>query len=262
MNFLRSFKRLFLYLDYILKVSDEHSLQAPYIFSLYSELKQGKRNFPGFDDIESLRQDLKKDHTIISGKDYGAGSKITGNKTVSSIAISGVSDLNDCRTLSQLLQITKPKTILELGTSVGISTAYICKTLPDSQVISLEGNEQLVQVAKENLQSLNIKNAEIIHGNIDDILDEVLRSLSEVDFVLIDANHRKDPLLKYFNKILPELSTAGCILIDDIRWSGEMYSGWQKICKNENIALSIEMLDQGLLINKKELKKQHYVLSV
>lgn len=221
-------------------------------------------NQSGLRAVEDLRKLCLHDQSTVDGKDFGAGSRVSKSKcqrTVATIAKHGISSKKECIFLSALTEIFQPETTIELGTSVGIATAYLAKSNPFGRVFSFEGNEVLVQKSRDLLKQLNCENVQVIQGNINEMLPKELAQLEIVDFAVIDANHTYDALIRYFDFLKPRMRTTGAIVIDDIRWSTEMYRGWKRLTQNDEVTLSIEFLDKGLLLFEKSLRKQHYILS-
>ncbi len=264
MAIVQQFKTLPLYLHYFLNVTDRHSLQAPFIFEFYTNLIHGIKNNNGIEEIESFRKIFLNDHTKIRGIDPGAGSRVTKsvhNNTIARTAKHGISSKKDCIFLSELVKLIQPETCIELGTSLGIATAYLAKSVRQGSVYTFEGNDTMAQKSKDLFHHLHCANVHLIKGNVDDTLPKRLAQLEAVDFAVIDANHTQSALLRYFDFLKVKMSGTGIMVVDDIRWSVDMYRGWKKIILDEAVTTSIEFLDKGVLIFKKHIQKQHYILS-
>ncbi len=263
MSFFQSLKTIPLYVNYYLRVVDQHSIQAPYIFQIYSKLLNGIENNNGIEEIENIREALLSDNSIIKDLNFGAGSKVSKShqRSISSIARSGISSKKDCIFLRELININKPKSILELGTALGISTAYLAISAPSAKVISLEGNVGLIKKATEISKQLYIQNIEFVQGDIDLTLSEFIRLGRKIDMAIIDANHTGQALLRYFDMIHPIMTRDGIMVIDDIRWSKSMYNGWREIIQSKEVTISLEFQNMGLLFFRKGMQNQHYVLS-
>jgi len=263
LRFIQQIKTVPLYIAYFLKVVDRHSLQAPFIFQFYTDLVEGIKNQHKDPEIEKIRKAMLADKTRIIGIDYGAGSNYVSDtsRRISKIAKKGISSPKSCRLISCLARYQRPQTIIELGTSLGISTAYLSRATPKGKIFTFEGNTDLCDCAKLNWNILSCDNIELVAGDIDQTLAKILDKVPRVDFAIIDANHTKSALLDYYGMIKQRISTEGLIFIDDIRWSVEMYEGWLEITKDPAVKLSIEFLQNGLLFFKKGLSKQHYILS-
>jgi predicted O-methyltransferase YrrM len=262
LRLLQQLKTIPLFVRYYLTVVDEHSIQAPFAFQFYKKLKNEIETSEGIKEIEDARLGFLSEQTKIVGEDLGAGSRARKVSSFSSIARLGISSKNDCIFLQSLANICKAKVCIELGTSLGISTAYLSSSDCVKSMYSFEGNEGLAKKARALFKSLNIDKAHIIHGNIDGELPLLLNQLDVVDLALIDANHTRPALLRYYQMLAPKMSDGGVIVIDDIRWSVEMYKGWNKLISKSEVSLSMEFLNKGLLFFKKGMQKQHYVISI
>lgn len=222
------------------------------------------KNNGGIGEIESIRKSFLKDTSKFRGKDLGAGSRMARSlrdKTVASIARHGISSKMECIFLSELAKSFQPETCIELGTSLGIATSYLAKSSKHGCIYTFEGNDVLVENAINVFSKLRCKNVQIIHGNIDKTLPIQLEQLDKVDLAVIDANHTYEALLRYFNLLKVKMNYAGIMVIDDIRWSVEMYRAWKKLISDEAVTSSIEFLSNGVLFFKKGLQKQQYILS-
>lgn len=221
----------------------------------------GMRSTHGLPAVEAFRQIYLRDHSLVCGSDFGAGSRLKTKKTVATIARHGISSRKDCTFLYELARITQPQTCIELGTSLGIATAYLSKSVPVGKIYTFEGNEELVSRTHAMLGKLDCDNVEIIRGNIDSELPVFLDQIEEVDFALLDANHTFEALTHYFYLLKRKMSPGACMVIDDIRWSKGMHAAWQQIRADGRVSLSMEFLHKGVVIFDLPVSKQHYVLS-
>lgn len=272
------------YLKYLLKAGDEHSVHSPFVFDLYYRAIKSREgrylqlvrveppdaNTPAriqnepehILSIEALRKALKTDSRIIEITELGAGSKIySGNQRK-------ISDLNNtaqkppkyAQLLARLVAYFQPTTILDLGTSLGLTTAYMALSGQNAEVYSFEGCPQTAAIAQENLAKLGINNVSIIKGNIDNTLPEIVHKLSSLDFIFVDANHRKAPTLVYFEICLPKVHENSIMIFDDIYWSKEMTEAWEQIKQHPSVGISIDLFQFGIVLFRKTQAKQHFVL--
>jgi len=254
-------KTIPLYLNYYLNAVDEHSLQAPFVYNLYTSLKQKPQKFQGYPDIETLRLNLLNDMTLIQVQDTGAGSRRNRkDKTVSQIAKYEISSWEKCAFLSALIKEGGYSNCVELGTSLGITTAYLSRACPNGTVFTFEGDAKLCELAAGHHEYLSCKNVQIIQGNIDDTLLAFLENNSSVDCAIIDANHTGRALERYFQWLVDKISENGLIIIDDIRWSVDMNKSWNALLKHPAVSISLEFREIGVLFINTKKKRQHYVL--
>lgn len=265
MRFFQLLDRLPLYIRYFLTVVDEHSLQAPFIYDFYTTIRQRvQTSGEEYADIEAIRWSLQHSHETVEGIDFGAGSllgKSSKNK-ISAIARSGISSTGECLVKMHLLALTEKRSCLELGTSLGISTAYLARAMPKGHVVTIEGNAGLCRIAQNVWEELNLQKIVLYQSEISEVLPEIIQKYAPFDFVVMDANHRSEAMLRYFNLLLPALNREAIIYVDDIRWSANMYRAWRTVSADSRVSVSIETLKFGLLIFKPGIQGQHYVLHI
>jgi hypothetical protein len=112
-----------------------------------------------FEKIENRRFILLQDSAPLPFADFGAGSKKKHtNRTIGDITrIASVNDRYG-RLLYRLARYCSPSRIIELGTAAGISTQYLATGNPHAEVITVEGNPQLAEVASRNFRINRLKN--------------------------------------------------------------------------------------------------------
>jgi predicted O-methyltransferase YrrM len=255
------------YLRYLLTASNGkgHGMHSPFVFELITKILNDKRKYPFYDDIEQLRCRLKQDNRVLEIEDFGAGSRVnpTNKRKVSAIAKSALKPNKYSRLLFRMVQFYQPKSVLELGTCFGITTAYLAQGNKDAEVFTMEGAKEIAEVAKQGFQALGMENIELILGNMDNTLPEIISKFQNehktFDFVFVDGNHREEPTLRYFMQLLPVLNEHSILIFDDIHWSEEMQAAWHKIIANEKVTLSIDLFFVGLVFFRNENKvKQHF----
>jgi predicted O-methyltransferase YrrM len=256
---------LFKYIYFYFTSGNEHGLHSPFVFNLYSKGIRPKKSFYIFHKIESLRKELLRSKEIIEVKDLGAGSK-TGNteshRSIKGIASNSLKQAHQAEVLFKIIHYLKPKTILDLGTSLGITTLYQASADPESKVYTFEGSPEIAKVALQNFQKLEATNIRLIQGNIDETLPDTLNKLSSIDYVFFDANHRQEPTLRYFDTCLEKAHNDTVFIFDDIHWSAEMEQAWEKIKAHEKVTLTIDMFFIGLVFIRTNQPKQHFKLRI
>ncbi len=216
-----------------------------------------------FVPIEETRNRLLKNQSRINVVDLGAKSPhFSGSKRViAKVAETSLSPKAYCQFYYRIIHSLNAGRILELGTSFGITTLYLAAK-KDSKVITFEGNSDIANIAQTNFESLDRKNIRIVEGNLDSSLSDFLQDPKKIDFVLMDANHRYEPTMHYFNLLCRRMSDKGIIVVDDIHQSEEMDRAWRKMKSNELVYGSVDMFKCGLLFFDLTLTKQHFVWSL
>lgn len=252
------------YLHYWLtaKNGKGHGIHSPFVFDFVTKVLNDKRTYYCYEPIEQLRCKLKQDNSILTIEDFGAGSRVDSKteRSVSSIANRALKPKKFSQLLFRIVNYFGAKTIVELGTSLGITSAYLACPNAHAHVITMEGAPAVAAVARKNFGQLNIQNIQLIEGNFDNTLPSVIKQLSsKVDLAFIDGNHRKEPTIQYFNQLLNVAHENSILIFDDIHWSKEMEQAWHVIQKDPSVTLTIDLFFIGLVFFRKENKvKQHF----
>jgi predicted O-methyltransferase YrrM len=241
---------------------DEHSIHSPFFFDFYEKVINPKA-FTGLPEIEAVRANLLASTTQIEMVDLGAASPHFQNhqRPVAKIAATSASPKELCEFFMRLISYTQAKAMVELGTSVGLTTLYLAHQ-PESHVTTFEGNKHLIQVALTHFEYFNKKNIRIVSGNIDHTLPDFIQNPAKIDFALMDANHRYAPTLRYFELLAKRIHTKGVIVMDDIYYSPEMKKAWLEIKQHPLVYGSVDLYRCGLLFFDPALNRQHYVCSI
>ncbi|MBX9782940.1 MAG: class I SAM-dependent methyltransferase [Chitinophagaceae bacterium] len=248
------------FLRYYLNASNGkgQGIHSPFVFQLVTKVLNDKTEYPSYKAIEQQRSLLLCNESIIEVDDFGAGSVkgLKKKRVVQAIAASSLKPKKYAQLLFRLAQHFQSKEILELGTSLGITTSYLAIANPSAAVATMEGSAAIASIAQQTFQQLQLKNIEIITGNFDETLTSV--SNKQYDFIFIDGNHRKEPTLRYFNQLLGCMHNDSVLVFDDIHWSKEMEEAWEQIQLHPSVTLTIDLFFIGLVFFRKEQKEKEY----
>ncbi len=221
------------------------------------------RQFYAFQRLEDVRSSLKSNKHKIDLEDYGSGSSIHRSKTrsISDIASSALSLPYQCRVLFRLVEYFRPKEILELGTSLGLSAAYMASANKASNITTLEGDSNILSIAQQVHHGLNLDNINTILGPFNQTLNATLAQIPQVDLAFIDGHHEKEATLRYYDAISPHLHKDSLVIIDDIYWSKGMNEAWQELHMRQEVTLSLDLHFCGILFFRVEnLIKEHHLI--
>lgn len=239
------------YLRYYFTASNGkgHGIHSPFVFDFITKVLNDRTKYPAYRRIESLRKKMLADKTVIDVQDFGAGSSVikSNKRVVADIAASSLKPEKFAQLLYRMVQHYKPKTILELGTSFGITTAYLAAAAEATKVYTCEGASSIATIARQNFNTLQLKNIELSEGDFAETLPVLLPVLSPLHFVFIDGNHRKEPTLGYFYQLLKHTTASSILVFDDIHWSAEMEQAWAIIKDHPAVTLSIDLFFIGIV---------------
>lgn len=253
----------FRFLKFYLSAKTRYNVHSPFVFKFTEAVLEDDRWYYAFSDVERLREFLRSDQTKITVTDLGAGSQVTPGKerTLSNIARYSANSPLACQYLFRIVDLYKPTTMLELGTSLAISTSYQAAASLNAQFITIEGCPTVAMYAKKNLDIFKVKNVEIMLGQFDEKLPEALPSLGQLDYLFVDGNHREEPTLRYFEACLAHSHERSVFVFDDIYWSEEMLQAWEAIKQHPKVTLTIDLFFFGVVFFRKENQvKEHYRL--
>lgn len=246
------------YLSYLVVAKTKYYLHSPFVYQFYLHVLEG----PPPKEVEAvtaLWKNLQADNTTVELTDYGTGSRAT--RTVADIAGKVAIKPKYGLLLYRLVAYLKPVHILELGTSIGLSSAYMAMAGNGVKVTTLEGAPAIAQTARNSHRQLGLNNIEIVTGRFEDTLPDVLKNLPTLDMVFFDGNHTEEATLAYYEQCMQYANEHTIFVLDDIYWSPGMYRAWQKIKSDPRVRLTLDVYQFGIcFFNKEKLAKEDFVL--
>ncbi|HUR30172.1 MAG TPA: class I SAM-dependent methyltransferase [Saprospiraceae bacterium] len=250
------------YIQHRISSKSWRSFHSPFLFSLFRYILDDRISIPTFEKVEEKRKDFLNSKQKIQVNDFGAGSKVNPlhiSRAIGDIARSSLSLPLQCRIMSRLATAVLAKNIVELGTSLGLSAAYLASAQSDSTVFTIEGDTEVANIADQLFQELELKNVVLINSTFERLFSSGTLPFNSIDLVFIDGNHRKDALVDYYQQLAPYFHADTIAVIDDIYWSKDMQAGWRELINMQAVTQSVDCYQFGILIFKKDfLQKQHH----
>jgi len=240
-----------------------HGTHSPFVFNFLLDVLQNRQKHASPAIIEKLRRSLLQNKQVLTILDLGAGSRkaLSKQRTVAQIARNAVKSKKYGQLLYRLVKQYQPQTIIELGTSLGLTTAYLASAAPQARVVSIEGSESIHSTAKENLTPLALPHVELMQGNFDYVLPRLLETVATIDLGFIDGNHRYEPTMIYFNQFLTKTNNNSILVFDDIHWSVEMEQAWEEIRQHPSVTCTIDIFFLGFVFFRTEFhESQHFTV--
>ncbi|MDD3303563.1 MAG: O-methyltransferase [Clostridia bacterium] len=128
-----------------------------------------------------------------------------------------------------ILSIKKPNKILEIGTAVGYSAINFSKYLvgKDSKIKTIEINEKMYHIAKENIQKMGLDNKiEIINEDATKYLETINEDSEQFDVIFIDA--AKGQYLIFLENAIRLAKNDAVIIADNVYFHGRVLSGYNE----------------------------------
>ncbi len=257
-------------------------VHSPYLFEWVRMVMSDKHTYYKWHEIEQLRDELLKNKREIEFVDYGRAAAnnpypITDTRLICDIARGSLARKPYAQMLARLvhwlaqktkedssspisisplecpLSDDKGLTIVELGTSLGITTAYLAAMDSRNRVISYEGCPAVAEIAQENWKSLGLSNIECVVGEL-----SATDIHGPIDLLYIDASHTYASTRAFFNEGASVAHEKTVIVIDDIHHSPEMEQAWKEICQDERVSTTIDLYQMGLVFFDKHYWRRNY----
>jgi predicted O-methyltransferase YrrM len=212
--------------------------------------------------VEEMRRSYLKGRQVIMKTDLGAGGAAVQRYPVrlSRLARSSSSPAYRAARLFRLVKFTGASTIIELGTALGISSAYMGKANPGARIFTLEGCPELAETARQNFRELGLANVTLVEGDFEATLPGVLTDLDQADLVFFDGNHQYEATMRYFGQCMEKAGDDSVFVFDDIHCSPQMERAWEEIKSYRDVTVSLDLFHMGIILFRKELSRQHFIL--
>lgn len=285
------------YVRFLLHSTNAHGVHSPFVYDLLTKCFYDQNNYTQYKALIKFRKALKNSGKSIYVKDFGAGSRDQNlqkhqTRPVKQMLSNASVRLKRQRLLFRLVQFLQPKTILELGTHLGMGTIAMASGNPKAEITSLEGCPNTAEFTRSHLESwleeihseatipnhdenqvniLNITFAEYfekIKQDMDLREPAAERNANEAaankkfDIIYLDGHHDGSATLKYFEQIKSLIYQDSLVIIDDIHWSKSMTAAWNKIIKDPQVTVSIDTYFWGLIFFRKEQAKEHFTVRI
>ena len=250
------------YIKFILKSTNQHGVHSPFVYNLVTKCFYDKSKNDAYKYILNYKKVLLKNNTKIKVTDLGAGSQVMKQKErkVQEIAKNAGTTIKRAKLLHRLTTYFKSKNILELGTSLGITTYAMSLGNCNGRITTIEGCPNTSKFSKGFLKTYKVKNVTIITGDFKDEIKGL--SSNNYDLIFFDGNHQKEATLSYFETLLQTINNDSVFIFDDIYWSKGMTEAWETIKQHPKVTVTIDTFFWGLVFFRNEQVKENFVIRV
>lgn len=245
-----------------------YGIHSPFLYSFASKCLFNDTREEVFSGLEAIRLQLRQDTREIEVTDYGKGPRfmrqrregehqpLVYRRRVGQIARRSLQPARTCRLLYRMVRYFEPESILELGTSLGITSSYLALAQPACRVITLEGCPQTAAIARQTFSKAAVENVELLLGDFTNTLPQALEKMPSPGMVYLDGDHSFEGVLRNFTAISNHLQTHSVVVVDDINWSRGMMAAWKQLVAWERTTLALDLGRTGILFFNTALSKQ------
>ncbi len=240
-------------------------IHSPFVFELASKVIYNKDGLKIPGNLLKFHKRVLRSQQRINIVDHGAGSRVTSDTTrkISSIAKASSITKKYGEVLYRLSSWYAPGTMMELGTGIGISTAYLSSGSPEANFYTVEGSNEKIEFAKSQLKESGFDHINFTHSTFEDCFSDLLLKMKSHCLIFIDGDHRYEPTVNTVRQILEnDILEEVVIVLDDIHWSNEMERAWNELCKDARIDISVNLFFMGFLIRRPGIEKQHFNITL
>lgn len=260
------------YLGYYLTAASGrgHGIHSPFVYDFVRHVLRDGSDYAAYGKIKDLRRRLLRDETMVEVEDMGAGSAGGGVsrgeggvrvRKISEIARLAAKPAKLGQLLYRVARYYRPAVVVELGTSLGVSTGYLAAGAAGGGVWTIEGSAAIAERAERNLAGLGLEKVVVTTGNFDVVLEPLLERIGRVELAFVDGNHRCEPTLRYFEMLMSHSAGSAILIFDDIHWSADMERAWERIRADARVLMTIDLFFIGLVVIRDEWKvKQDFTV--
>lgn len=149
------------------------------------------------------------------------------------------------RYLYGLIRAARPNRVLELGTNLGISGAYIAAALAANgdggALVTMDRSGYRQRLAGRVIDAIGLSNVEFVLGDFEETFETTMASRGPFDFAFIDGNHQLEPTLHYANAVCQQAGGPVDLVFDDIRWSDGMIEAWHRLSVDSRMSAALDL---------------------
>lgn len=234
------------YLLHTLRARSRYRIHSPYVYGLATQALHPRAS-AACTAIRSLHHRLRQDATPVQLQGFGANAT-PRTTTVGRLARTSASHPLKGALLHRLVAYHSPLLALELGTNLGIGTAYMSSALPAGATLhSIEGEPALTVLARQHLSALGLQ-AQLHTGSFAQVLPTL--PLQGLQLAYLDGHHTLEATLQLVDALLPLLAPEAVLILDDIYWSPGMTEAWRRLRSHPAFPLSLDLYHLGLLVRR------------
>ena len=207
-------------------------VHSPFVFNLITKVIEEKCSYYSFYDIELLRKQLLfKEGEITYPDRQNKGKRKT--RSISEIVKRESIRPKHGALLFRLANYFKSKNILQIGTTMGLSTLYLTSYATGLKCIALENVPEFATIARQAFAK---------------------------DFVFFNTLYEQHNNLWLFNECMKYAHNDTVFVFEGIKASRKMRELWEEICACPEVTVTLDLYSLGIVLFNKKLHKRDYIV--
>lgn len=249
------------YIKYLFNSKGKHKIHSPFVFDFVSVCLNIE-----LDEITKMNsilqsQILQSSSERIHVIDVGQGSKkLNSSRKISEIYQSASSKGVYADLLYQLVKHYSKTEVLELGTSLGVGTFFLASGNKNGHVTTIDASAETQNIAKDQLIKLGLTNITFVNSTFKEYFDK--KPAEVFDMIFIDGHHNGQALINYLQLLENNMHDETIIVLDDIRWSNDMFDAWKTLVLDQQYHLTLDLFRMGIIMKRQHQAKEHFIIKI
>ena len=241
---------------YMLKArhSGGHGIHSPFLFRLITDVIEDKKQLPDIQLIRNIEKVVLKMLKKPFDKDLVTAFQLTGDEAIPSKKWFKKIDipLPYAKVIFRLIKNFQPTEIAFIGPTLGITIAVVASASPESTISYLFELPFIYELIRKNLDEKNF-------GRIDYCEDDRLPD-RQYDFIIVNYPDNQELTNRYVRYVLEDDSDGKVLIIRGIHSSREMKVLWEKLQSSQQVNVTLDLFEIGIVFIRKASQKENFVL--
>lgn len=223
-----------------------HGVHSPFVYNLITKVIEERCLYYRFQDIELLRKQLLHKEEVIA------------KQTIAAIVKREAIKPKHGALLFRLTNYFRPEKILQIGSSMGLSTLYLSSYKPGLTCISLEDTPEYASISQWVYEKGARTSIDLRIGDYKQLLPGILEEMDTLDFVFFKLRKKQEEELRIFQECLHYITDQTVFVFEGIRTSRRMRDCWKQVCAHEKTTVCLDLFSMGIVFFNPKLHKRVY----
>lgn len=237
--------------------SKGYGVHSPFVYNLITRVIEEKGKYYRFEDIESYRKRLHQNEEWISVGDRRNPQRLRRRSIAELVRSEAISPKLGAL-LFRLTNHFRPRNILQVGSSMGLSTLYLTSYASELTCVSLEPDQARSHISQWVYNEAARSSIDLRIGDYMNLLPGVLKEIQPFDFIFFANRNEQLDLFWLFTTCLPYAQQETLFVLDGIHSNREAARQWKQICQHPEVTVTLDLYAAGIVFIDKKLHKRNY----